>query len=238
MASGGGIVPGRCQFGRGAHTIAGGWEELVNKLIDLTLPLGPEVPVYPGDPVPEVRELSALSKGEAVTVSALEMGVHTGTHVDLPAHFIDDGKTLGDYPVESFVGPACVLDLTDVRRSIDGKRLAREAIPEDRHLLLKTRNSAFVRKPQFYRDYVFLESEAATYLLERKPRSIGLDYYSLDPVDSSTFPAHRLCAEQDLPVFVCLDLTAATPGYYYFAGLPLNVPSLEGAPVRAVLWEG
>ena len=210
----------------------------MNKLIDLTLPLGPEVPVYPGDPVPEVRELSALSKGEAVTVSALEMGVHTGTHVDLPAHFIDDGKTLGDYPVESFVGPACVLDLTDVRRSIDGKRLAREAIPEDRHLLLKTRNSAFVRKPQFYRDYVFLESEAATYLLERKPRSIGLDYYSLDPVDSSTFPAHRLCAEQDLPVFVCLDLTAATPGYYYFAGLPLNVPSLEGAPVRAVLWEG
>ena len=209
----------------------------MNKLIDLTLPLGPEVPVYPDDPVPEVRELSALSRGDAVTASALEMGVHTGTHVDLPGHFIDGGKTLGDYPAESFIGPACVLDLTDVRRSIDGKRLAREAIPEDRHVLLKTRNSAFVREPQFCRDYVFMEPEATTYLLERKPRSIGFDYYSLDPVDSPTFPAHRLCAELDLLVFVCLDLTAATPGSYYFAGLPLNVPSLEGAPVRAVLWE-
>ena len=209
----------------------------MNKLIDLTLPLGPEVPVYPGDPVPEVSVLSAISRGDSVTTSALEMDVHTGTHVDLPAHFINGGKTLGDYAVESFVGRACVLDLSDVRRSIDDKRLAREAIPEDRHLLLKTRNSAFVREPQFCRDYVFVESEAAAYLLERKPLSIGFDYYSLDPVGSSTFPAHRLCAEHDLPVFVCLDLAAAAPGSYHFAGLPLNVPSLEGAPVRAVLSE-
>lgn len=209
----------------------------MHDIIDLTLPIGPDLPVYPGDPRPERRLVSDLAKGDPVTASVLTLGAHVGTHVDLPAHFIEGGETLGDYPIDAFIGPAQVLDLTDVEHAIDKERLAREPIPEDRHLLLKTRNSSFIRSPAFRDDYVFLDPGAADHLLATNPRSIGIDYYSLDPAVSETFPAHRLCAEQGLPVFVCLDLSAVSPGPHSFAGLPLLDPALEGSPMRSFLWK-
>ena len=205
-------------------------------VIDLTLPLGPGLPLYPGDPPPEAELVSSLSDGDLVTASRFRMGAHVGTHVDLPAHFVEGGKALGGYAVDAFLGPAAVLDLTDLRRAIDEDRLAREILPEDRHILLKTRNSSLLRSPGFCDDFVFLEPDAAVRILARKPRSIGIDYYSLDPADTRTFPSHRLCAEQGVPVFVCLDLGRAAAGAYEFAGLPLSYPALEGAPVRAILW--
>lgn len=205
-------------------------------IIDLTVPIGPDMAVYPGDPRPERRLVSDLAKGDPVTASVITLGAHIGTHVDLPAHFIRGGRTLGDYPIDAFIGPAHVLDLTDVACAVDEDRIAREAIPEDRHLLLKTRNSSFVRDAAFREDYVFLDPAATVHLLATRPRSIGIDYYSLDPTGSETLPSHRLCAEQGVPVFVCLDLRLAAPGAYWFAGSPLNHPELEGAPVRAWLW--
>ena len=208
----------------------------MQQLIDLTVPLGPDTPLYPGDPPPEATLLSDIGSGDPVTASKLSLGAHIGTHVDLPAHFIEGGARLGDYAVEAFVGPAEVLDLSDVSASIGCDRLAAERTPPNRHLLLKTRNSALLRQPAFRNDYVFLEPEAAAYLLAAKPRSIGLDYYSLDPVDTESFPAHRACAELGLPVFVCLDLSQLAAGSYGFAGLPLNFPALEGVPVRAIAW--
>ena len=205
-------------------------------IIDLTLPIGPGLAVYPGDPHPERRLASDLARGDPVTASVLTIGAHIGTHVDLPAHFIPGGKALGDYPIDAFIGPAQVLDLTDVAHAIDEARLARETIAEDRHLLLKTRNSSFVRSPVFRQDTVFLAPDAAAHLLAARPRSIGIDCYSLDPAGSARFPSHRLCAEQGLPVFVCLDLGPAPPGARWFAGMPPSYPELEGAPVRAWLW--
>ena len=207
-------------------------------IIDLTLPIGPDLPVYPGDPHPERRLVSDLAKGDPVTASVLTLGAHIGTHVDLPAHFIDGGRSLGDYPIDAFIGPAQVLDLSDVDQAIEQARLTRETIPEDHHLLLKTRNSSVSRSPVFRGDYVFLDPAAASHLLATRPRSIGIDGYSLDPADSDTFPSHRLCAERGLPVFVCLDLGPAEAGPYGFAGLPLSYPALEGAPVRATVWRG
>ena len=205
-------------------------------ILDLTVPIGPDMAVYPGDPHPEQRLVSDLARGDPVTASVLTLGAHVGTHVDLPAHFIRGGKTLGDYPIDAFVGPAHVLDLTDVAHAVDRSRLAGETIPEDRHLLLKTRNSSFVQDAAFREDYVFLDPSATAHLLAANPRSIGIDYYSLDPAGSDGFPSHRLCAARGLPVFVCLDLSAVTPGSFGFAGLPLNLARLEGAPVRAMLW--
>ncbi len=205
-------------------------------IIDLTLPIGPGLAVYPGDPPPERRLASDLAQGDPVTASVLTIGAHIGTHVDLPAHFIPGGKALGDYPIDAFIGPAQVLDLTDVAQHIDEARLARETIAEDRHLLLKTRNASFIRSPVFREDTVFLAPDAAAHLLAAHPRSIGIDCYSLDPAGSARLPSHRLCAERGLPVFVCLDLGPAPPGACWFAGVPLNYPELEGAPVRAWFW--
>ncbi|MFC4352004.1 cyclase family protein [Fodinicurvata halophila] len=208
----------------------------MKNVIDITLPLCPDVPVFPGDPSPTVELLSSIAQGDRLTASKLELAAHVGTHVDLPAHFVKDGKILGDYAVERFLGPAWVLDLSDVQTEIRPDRLAGEAIPEKRHLLLKTRNSPLLQDPKFREDYVHLAEDAARYLLAHRPLSIGFDYYSLDPADSTSFAAHRQCAEADLPVFVCLALRHVPAGDCWFAGLPLQVPQLEGAPVRAIIW--
>jgi kynurenine formamidase len=128
------------------------------------------------------------------------------------------------------------LDLGDVLSVITRERLQTEEIPSDRHVLIKTRNSTLLRKPDFHHDYVYLDPPAVEYLLRRNPRSIGFDYYSLDPSSSETFPAHRLCAEAGLPVFVCLDLTRVEAGPWWFCGLPPAIPDVEGAPVRAIVW--
>jgi arylformamidase len=205
-------------------------------IIAITVPLGPNTPLYPGDPAPETTLLSSLAKGDALTASKLDLGVHIGTHVDFPAHFVSGGKVLGDYPIGRFVGRAFVLDLTDVEGPITLERIARERPPREQHVLIKTRNSPYLSQAAFHDSYVHLDPSAARFLIDTQPQSVGIDYYSLDPSDSTTFPSHRLCAEADVPVFVCIDLSKVSPGSYWFAGLPIAFPSLEGAPVRAILW--
>lgn len=208
----------------------------MKNIIDITIPLGPDTPLYPGDPQPELELLNCISEGDALTASKLHLASHVGTHVDLPAHFVENGATLGDYTVDRFVGPGWVLDLSDVSKSICVDRLAKEKIPEQRHLILRTRNSRLLQESNFVDDYVYLEEDAASWLLETNPLSIGIDYYSLDPVDSVAFKAHRRCAEVGIPVFVCLDLRKLGAGACWFAGLPVSFPALEGAPVRAIVW--
>ena len=208
----------------------------MKQVVDITVRLGPEMPLYPGDPAPMVERLTSIASGDPLTASLLHLPAHPGTHVDLPAHFIEGGRVLGDYTVDNFCGPGWVLDLGDVLSVITRERLQTEEIPSDRHVLIKTRNSTLLRKPDFHHDYVYLDPPAVEYLLRRNPRSIGFDYYSLDPSSSETFPAHRLCAEAGLPVFVCLDLTRVEAGPWWFCGLPPAIPDVEGAPVRAIVW--
>lgn len=208
----------------------------MSQILDITLRLGPETPLYPGDPAPEIDLLSDIANGDALTASLLHLPVHAGTHVDFPGHFIKGGRLLGDYSINQFIGPAWVADLTDVEGAIAAERLASEHIPVGKHILLKTRNSLLLKDPRFHEDYVYLEPSGVEHLLAMNPPSLGFDYYSLDPSNSRDFPAHRRCAEAGIPVFVCLDLSMADAGAYQFCGLPPSIPSLEGAPVRAILW--
>lgn len=206
------------------------------KVFDLTVPLGPDTPLYPGDPAPSVTLLSDIAAGDGLTASSINLSCHVGTHIDLPAHFVGGGATLRDYPVSRFLGPAIVLDLSDVEDVIRSDRLTNLRLPKDRHVLVRTRNAVHLRRSAFYVHYVHWAPSAVETVLTSEPRSIGIDYYSLDPLDSVNFPSHRLCAERGVPVYVCLDLTGVQPGEYNFAGLPLRMDSLEGSPVRAVVW--
>jgi arylformamidase len=209
----------------------------MKRVADITLPLGPDTPIYPGDPALRVALLKSMADGDDMTASSFEMGCHVGTHVDLPSHFLEAGRTLGDYPISAFVGQAVVLELSDVDERINLERLSSEVIPKNRHVLIKTRNSELLSDPQFYEGYVFVEPEAVSHILDQNALSIGIDYYSLDPSDSTSYPAHSLCAKNGAPVFVCLDLRDILPGEYWFAGLPLRINQLEGCPVRAILWD-
>jgi arylformamidase len=202
---------------------------------DLTLPLHERMIVYPGDPPPRVRRLSAIEGGAALTTSSIEMSCHVGTHVDAPAHFLAHGKTLSDYAASDFCGAAVVLDLA-AHAHVTVAALRGLEIPEERHLLVRTRNSAR-RGLEYDLDHAAIDVDAALHLIDRRPRSIGFDDYSVDAGRSEALPAHRLFAEAGLLVYVGLDLSAVPAGPCAFFGLPLRLDA-EAAPVRALALTG
>lgn len=203
------------------------------KLIDITLSLDAQTLLYPGDE--PLQSTQTVADGLAFT--EVRMGMHTGTHVDAPAHFLPDGPTLGQIPLAHFHGPATVIDVPSEASEITAADLQYLALEPQRHLLLKTRNAQLLREFKFTPNYSSLQPAAAEFLLTLKPLSIGFDYYSLDPVNEAAYPAHRLCAEAGIPVYACLDLLEVAAGPYYFSGLPLKLQEAEASPVRAVLWK-
>ena len=203
--------------------------------IDLTVPIGAGMVLYPGDAPPRLRRLSSIEDGDPLTASELILGCHVGTHVDAPAHFLRDGLTVDRLAPAHFFGPAVVLDLTS-RARIELADVEKLPVPARHHVLLKTDNSALLRAGTFQSAYSYTTPAAMRRLLDSAPLSVGIDYYSFDPPAEAGYPAHRLIAAQGLPAYVCLDLGNVAAGHYFFTAFALPVTGAEGLPVRAVLW--
>jgi arylformamidase len=205
-----------------------------NRAIDLTLPLRRGMPLYPGDQAPRLRRILSRENGDPLTSSEISINCHVGTHADAPAHFVSNGTTIDRMARKHFFGDAIVIDLGDVRHVTEVDLQAR-SIPRHRHIILKTRNAGLLNRRNFSGDYCHVTIDAAARLLDRAPLSIGIDYYSLDPISESVFPAHQLLAEAGLPVFVCLDLRKVAGGEYAFCAFGTPVAGAEAMQVRAFL---
>lgn len=204
---------------------------------DLSLPLAATTPVFPGDPPPELRPLARIRDGAPLDVSSLHLHAHVGTHLDAPSHFLLGAPDLSAFPPDTFVGPAFVLDLARLPKDrIEASDLGDlTRIPRRSRLLLRTRNSACWHGPSPAADLAFLDPQAIDALLARRPVLLGFDAYSLDPLDSTTFPAHTRLAAAGLPALVALDLDGVAAGTYTLVCPPLPV-ALEASPVRALLF--
>jgi len=205
------------------------------QLIDITLLLSKDTLVYPGDSPPNIQRVSDLNMGDSLTASTVILGCHIGTHVDAPAHFLGQGLMVHELPLESFWGPALVINQQGKGR-IDKADLEELSISSQCHIFFKTNNSALLYGNVFTEKYCTLSRSAAQYLCQLNPLSIGWDYYSIDPVTNpETFPAHVVFAEANIPVFVCLSLKDVPVGQYGFSGFPLRLIGVEASPVRAIL---
>jgi arylformamidase len=202
--------------------------------IDLTLPLRRAMPLYPGDHAPRLRRLLSLENGDALTTSELTINCHVGTHADAPAHFLAHGATIDRLARKHFFGSAQIVDLSHAAHVTEADVPSAD-IPRNRHIILKTRNSSLLKRRSFTADYCHVNADAVARLLDRAPLSIGIDYYSLDRVSETDFPAHRLVAEAGLPVFVCLDLRNVNAGAYNFGAFGSPVTGAEAMQVRAFL---
>jgi len=203
---------------------------------DISLALTETLVAWPGDPTVRIRRLSDLEKGEQATVSEICMGVHSGTHIDAPAHFIPGGKTIDQIEPASLVGRALVVDVGDVG-VITAEVLDGLAIPSAvKRLLFRTRNSRFWQEGMtaFQKNFAALNKEGAHWLAARKIRLIGVDYLSValfeDPVST-----HTILLAEDIVVVEGLDLSAVTAGFYHLVCLPLKISGCEAAPARALL---
>jgi arylformamidase len=203
---------------------------------DVSLTLSPSIVVYPGDSPLRITERFQMARGNMVNVSILEMSSHTGTHIDAPKHFLDDGATVDELPLDRFLGRAKVLDLTGAD-AIGASDLARHAIETGDRILLKTKGSAFLEGPQFRADFAHLTPDGARHLADIGIRTLGIDYLSIDPFDSHDFPAHHTLLARGIVIIEGLSLGRVAAGEYEMVALPLKIRGGNGSPVRVVLIE-
>lgn len=204
---------------------------------DVTLTITPEMPVWPGDPPVDLKLVSKISDGANANVSHIKMGVHTGTHVDAPYHFIENGKTVEDISLSVLVGRAYVIHLPNSVRVITAEILRSAGIPpRTRRVLMRTHNSTLwgKKKQSFQEDFVAVEDEAAQYLVDRGVKLVGVDYLSVAPYKNSK-PTHTIFLEADVVIVEGLDLSKVAQGRYNFHCLPLKLAGSDGAPARVIL---
>jgi arylformamidase len=203
-------------------------------LHDVSVPVRPGMPIYHDNPGVEIELASSIAKGATANVSKLTMGVHTGTHIDGPLHFFEDGGGADTLPLTAMIGPALVVELPGLGDGPIGEEALRAAsIPAGtERLLLKTSNSALWSRADFSRDFVRLDGSGAAYALELGVRLIGIDYLSIgDP------EAHRTLLGAGVVALEGLDLREVEPGPYELLCLPVRLAGTDGAPARVLLRE-
>jgi len=204
------------------------------KIYDVTVPLSDEVPTFPGDPRFHMEFSHRISEGEPYNVARLTMGAHSGTHVDAPYHFLADGATVDQLPLEILMGKARVVDMTAADR-IDRADLEQVDLRDDIRVLFKTRMSGQLRQPSFQEDFVYLTPEAASYLVKVGLKLVGIDYLSIEKYGSRDFAAHHALLGSGVVIIEGLDLSEVEAGEYELACLPLRIAGADGSPARVVL---
>lgn len=213
----------------------------MTQCIDISLTLCPELPRWPGSPPTEVIRSRDMDHGDTVNDSVLRCGVHTGTHVDAPVHFLADGADVTQLPLEVLIGPAVVAMLPDVD-AITAQDLQALNLPAGtQRLLLRTRNSAGWQRGDraFNPDFVALTADAAQWVVAQGIRLIGVDYLSVQRFRDSP-ETHTTLLGAEVVIVEGLNLAQVEPGTYEFICLPLKLAGADGAPARAVLrpWLG
>lgn len=205
------------------------------EIYDISVPLI-RAPIYPGDRLFTQEWMARLKWGDGYNLSALSLGSHAGTHLDFPAHLLEGGKGLDEYPPERFIMPAEVVCVPGDGPVLPGS-LPEFGIEMGQALLFKTSNSRrnLMYKAGFSEDFVSISAQAARLCVARGVRLIGIDYLSVDECGDDSLPVHRILLENDILILEGIDLEAVACGRYALICLPLRIEGAEASPVRAVL---
>jgi arylformamidase len=210
------------------HELAQGW-------VDVTAPLHSGMVHWPDNPAVKIERMLDISKGDNANVSELSMGSHTGTHMDAPVHFINDGIALDKMDLAATIGRARVIAIED-SEAIHPEPLVDEDINPGDRIIFKTRNSSTEWWSQpFKEDFVYLTHEAAELLSERGVRTVGVDYLSVGGYKRDGAATHRALLGAGIWIIEGLRLEAIEPGDYELICLPLLITGADGAPSRALL---
>jgi arylformamidase len=204
-------------------------------IYDISLPIANGGAVYPGNPEIRITAQQEIAKGGSSNVSALAFGSHTGTHVDAPKHFFDNGATVDTLSLDVLMGPAMLICVDDDVMAVGAEQLKMHELKSHTRVLIKTRNSSFIRGDTFVKDYTYLAPDGAEYLVSLGVKLVGVDYFSVEQFHSGHHRTHRALLERGVIIVEGLDLSVPPGGPYELRVLPLRLAGLDGAPARAVL---
>ncbi|HSX23616.1 MAG TPA: cyclase family protein [Candidatus Saccharimonadales bacterium] len=196
-------------------------------IVDLTVSLNEQTPVYPGDPAVRVKQAGTYEK-DGYRDHVLTLGTHSGTHIDAPMHMLADGQSLDKTPIEQFVGPGNYVKTADF--NLETVRAAN--IQAGDIVLFHTGASERFMEASYYEDYPAMSEDVARYLVELKVKMVGLDTGSADNQDG--FPIHKILFGGEVLIIENLtNLAALADKTFTVYALPLKL-NLDGAPARVV----
>jgi arylformamidase len=211
----------------------------MGRIVDVSLPIGPDLLTWPGDPGIRIDPAKRIDRGDSANVSELHLGSHTGTHVDPPVHFLPGERSIDELDLDVFFGPAVVADLGDAE-AIGSAELEALDLPDGtERLLCRTRNSElWTRLPAgFPEDYVAVTEDGARWLVDRGIWLVGVDFLSVEKSTGGHHPVHRTLLGGGTVIVEGLNLSQVEPGSYTLACFPLRITGGDGSPARAVLFE-
>lgn len=200
--------------------------------IDISQVLNDKIPVWPGDTSFHYEVSWGMEESGSVNVGQVTMSTHTGTHIDAPFHFENEGKKVIDLDFNLYIGQAKVIHL-ERPDSIGLKELEDIDLQGVKRLLIRT--DAWQDKTAFPEYIPHIEPELAAYLAGHGVQLLGLDLPSVDPLDSKELSAHHELNRHGIHILEGLVLDKIEPGEYELAALPLPLEQADGSPVRAVI---
>jgi arylformamidase len=205
---------------------------------DISVPLKQGMNYFPTDPVPpKIYRYHDREMGARVTMSMMEIISHTGTHIDAPLHFIAGGSTVSDMPLDVTIGPCRVIEIKDPEK-IKVAELEKHNIKKGERVLFKTRNSPRTyTSEKFVEDYVYLDVEAADYLVTRGIVLFGLDNITIGHFKEQDNLArtHQTLLAAGIYILEDCALADVPPGQYELLCLPLLMWKGDAGPCRAIL---
>ena len=204
------------------------------RLWDISQPLRPSLPVWPGDTAFSARKRWVIGSDSPVNVASFETSTHAGTHADAPLHYDLTGADAASVDLAAYIGPCSVVDARGL-----GAVITRDFVATLTELPSRVLFRTYARFPHeaWSADFTAVAADAIALLAEQGVRLIGVDAPSLDPQDSKTMDAHHAVLAADMRILEGLVLDDVPPGDYELIALPLRLVGLDSSPVRAVLRE-
>jgi arylformamidase len=207
------------------------------KIYDISVLVWDGLPTWPGDPKLVMNLASSIALGDAANVTHLDMGAHTGTHLDAPFHFDKNGLGIDQLSLDTLIGPCRVFDLTNVTGDITAAALEKCDWRGVTRALFKTRNSRHWAQGdrEFDKGFTALAADSAAHLIEHGVELVGVDYLSVEAFGSKTHPVHEILLGMGVVIVESLNLSEVPAGDYELIALPVKLKGADGAPARVVL---
>lgn len=227
------------KFSHGTHEEHAQVIKKIRRVIDLSHTIMAGMPVFPGDPAPDIIQVSDFRE-KGYRLSKITLGSHTGTHIDAPSHMLENGAAADEIPLDKLMGEAVVLDLMhlDPGKAITCSELQKYDIKEGDIVLLCTGMGKRWGDEKFLTCYPYLSLEGAEWLIEKEVKAVGVDWMSIEKYGESKHPVHDKLLSRNISIIEGLaNLDLVKGKRIFFICLPLKLHGLDGVPARAVALE-
>lgn len=180
--------------------------------------------VFPGDDSPKGELVKSMEDGELYNLSMLSMCAHNGTHIDAPFHFLKDGKTVEQMPLEAFVGDCYVARHEGDVTAENAREILKKAkaVGADEKILIAGKATVTLAAAEVFAD-------AEIKLLGNESQTVG--------PENAPMAVHKVLLAKEIVLLEGVVLSGVSEGKYFLSAAPLNFAGFDGAPCRAYLIE-